>query len=199
MGGEKEKERKKRGNGRDRNIVHILQGPFCGGSRLSEETSRKIQEVSRLCTNNNKLTASILPGSVFKEEIHGPTVSHRNRWSHRGKTHTHTRPGFLATIILYFKEFMGLNVERIIIIKLLGGRSGRWVRRIRGGATDEIVPERSRQQVILEGLEFFITYKMRIFSTMFYFCFFGYKTRVAGSQFSNQGLNPGHCSEKTEF
>lgn len=94
---------------------------------------------------------------------------------------------------------MGLNVERIIIIKLLGGRSGRWVRRIRGGATDEIVPERSRQQVILEGLEFFVTHKMRIFSTMFYFCFFGYKTHVAGSQFSNQGLNPGHCSEKTEF
>lgn len=79
VGGEKEKEREKRGKGRDRNIVHILQGPFCGGSRLSEETPRKIQEVSRLCTNNNELLASILSGSVFKDEVHGPTVSHRNR------------------------------------------------------------------------------------------------------------------------
>ena len=82
---------------------------------------------------------------------------------------------------------------------IVGGKSGRWVQRIPGGATDKIVPERSRQQIILEGLEFFITHKMRIFRTMFYFCFFGYKTHVAGFQFPNQGLNPGHCSEKTEF
>lgn len=56
----------------------------------------KIQEVSRLCTNNNELLASILPGSVFKDEVHGPTVSHTETdEAHRGKTHTHTlRPGF---------------------------------------------------------------------------------------------------------
>ena len=38
MGGEKAKERKKRGKGTERNIVHVLPGPFCGGSRLLEET-----------------------------------------------------------------------------------------------------------------------------------------------------------------
>ena len=79
MGGEKETERKKRGKGRERNIVHILQVPFCGGSRLLEETPQKIHEVSRLCTNNNELTAFILSASVFKEEVHGPTVSHRSK------------------------------------------------------------------------------------------------------------------------
>lgn len=68
---------------------------------------------------------------------------------------------------------------------IVGGRSGRWVQRIPRGATDKTVPERSRQQVTLVGLEFFIAHKMRIFSTVFYFCYFGYKAHVAGSQFPN--------------
>ena len=79
VGGEKEKERKNRGKGTERNIVHVLPGPFCGGSRLPEETPQNIHEVSRLCTNNNKLTASILSASVFKEEVHGLIVSHRSK------------------------------------------------------------------------------------------------------------------------
>lgn len=65
----------------------------------------------------------------------------------------------------------------------IGGQGWEWVQRIPGGATDKRVPERSRQQVTLEGLEFFIAHKMRIFSTAFYFCLFGYEARVAGSQF----------------
>ena len=77
--------------------MHILQVPFCGGSRLLEETPQKIHEVSRLCTNNNELTAFILSASVFKEEVHGPTVSHRSKYSHRSKKKKQTRPGFLAT------------------------------------------------------------------------------------------------------
>ena len=73
---------------------------------------------------------------------------------------------------------------------IVGGKSGRWVQRIPGGATDKIVPERSKQQIILEGLEFFITHKMRIFRTLFYFCVFWLQDTCCRISVPQPGIKP---------